>query len=179
MAIPGEKLPAQLSSSPAVPGQAAPQVIFLPRPVLPLPGSQAQRPAVPTAAQIQVPSLWRRRWRGREVRLIFPLWCPRLPQPPGDGPSSNPRCQQGSLQRPGLRKARKTGTEPPSLQGALSHTQAGPGQAPSPVWACRPAGRKGLRQEQPGPHGLPPHPFSQSCGTWLAPPNHTVTPLGL
>lgn len=64
VAIPGEKLSAQLSSSPAVPGRAAPQVIFLPRPVLPLPGSQAQRPAVPTAAQIQVSSLRRRRSGG-------------------------------------------------------------------------------------------------------------------
>lgn len=182
VAIPGEKLSAQLSSSPAVPGRAAPQVIFLPRPVLPLPGSQAQRPAVPTAAQIQVSSLRRRRsggggGGGGAVRLIFPLRCPQLPQPPGDRPSSNPRRQQGSLQRPGLGKARKTGTEPPSLQRALSNTGAGPGAFP--CLGLSPCRKKRAKPGTARTSWSPAHPSSQSCGTWLAPPNPTATPPGL
>lgn len=136
VAILGAKLPAQLSSSPAVLSQADPQVIFLPRPA----PSRVMGPKIscsnscsnPGPKPVATPP------GGGRVPFIFPLWCRRLPQPHGDKPSSNPRLALGSFQRPGLGKARKTGTEPPSLQGAMRNGWAGPGQAPSPIWACLP-----------------------------------------
>ena len=116
VAILGAKLPAQLSSSPAVLSQADPQVIFLPRPapsrVMGPKTSCSNSCSNPGPKPVATPP------GGGRVPFIFPLWCRRLPQPHGDKPSSNPRLALGSFQRPGLGKARKNRDRAPFPPGS-------------------------------------------------------------
>lgn len=74
VAILGAKLPAQLSSSPAVLSQADPQVIFLPRPapsrVMGPKTSCSNSCSNPGPKPVATPP------GGGRVPFIFPLWCP-------------------------------------------------------------------------------------------------------